>query len=76
MKRKDEAVVMDGRRRNHRGQMVGGPGPALAAHRGWQVGVHDAYKAIRRKYPEAAKAILARYGMDTKGNILLSEEDS
>jgi hypothetical protein len=44
----------------------------LAAYRGHQVGVHDAYKAIRKKYPEAAKYLLQQFRMYPNGDISLS----
>lgn len=43
----------------------------LAARRGWQVGVHDAYLSIRQATPRAAKEILHTFHMNEKGNITL-----
>jgi hypothetical protein len=42
----------------------------LAWRRGQHTGIHDAYRAIKKQYPEAAKALLDNFGMDTKGSIV------
>lgn len=46
-------------------------GVKLAWYRGHQAGVHDAYKAIRRAYPEAARAILEKFDMSRDGSMPL-----
>lgn len=43
----------------------------LANRRGNHGGIHDAYLAICEEYPEAAQALLDKYGMDKKGVITL-----
>lgn len=43
----------------------------IVKRRGNQGGVHDAYLAICEDYPEAAQALLDKYGMDKKGVITL-----
>lgn len=49
-------------------------GVKLAWYRGHQGGIHDAYLAIRRKYPEAAKAILEEFGMSRDGGFGVGEK--
>lgn len=49
-------------------------GVKLAWYRGHQAGVHDAYLAIRRAHPEAAKAILEEFGMRRDGSFGISEK--
>ena len=44
---------------------------ALVAHRGWQVGIYDAYKALRKDFPIAAKFLLEQHGMSRDGTIRL-----
>jgi hypothetical protein len=39
----------------------------LAWRRGQHTGIHDAYRAIRKDYPEAAKALLENFGMRPNG---------
>lgn len=46
---------------------------SLGGLRGQQIGIYNAYKAIRKDYPEAAAAILERFGMDRKGDISLTK---
>lgn len=41
----------------------------IAFLRGYQFGIHDAYKKIRRKYPDAAKKILKSFSMRKDGSI-------
>jgi hypothetical protein len=45
--------------------------PELASLRGHQIGVHDAYKALQKKFPEAAAYLLKRFHMTRDGNIKL-----
>lgn len=45
--------------------------PELGYLRGQQGGVHDAYRAIRRKYPEAARFLLKKFKMKPNGDIVL-----
>jgi hypothetical protein len=45
--------------------------PELASLRGHQIGVHDAYKALRRKFPKAAAYLLERFHMTRSGSIIL-----
>lgn len=49
-------------------------GVKLGWYRGHQAGIHDAYLAIRRKHPEAAKAILEEFGMSRDGSLGLGEK--
>lgn len=44
-------------------------GTALGWYRGQQLGWYEAYKAIRKKYPEAAQAILDHFGLNKDGSI-------
>jgi len=49
------------------------PTPALAWHRGLQSGVFEVYLFIRRKHPQAARAILDEFKMNGRnGNIKIS----
>ena len=57
--------------RNHRGEVQQAASPQLAAHRGWQVGIHDAYKWLLHRYPTAAKKLREHYGMAPDGSITL-----
>jgi hypothetical protein len=41
----------------------------LGFMRGEQSGIYGAYKAIRRKYPDAAAYLLKRFGMNKDGSI-------
>jgi len=50
------------------GRMCSGV-PELAWFRGHHSGVFDAYRAIQKKYPEAAHALLTKFLMDKHGNI-------
>ena len=43
----------------------------ISFYRGRHAGVHDAYLTIKKKYPDAAKALLRAYGMDEEGHIAL-----
>lgn len=70
MKLKDELAVAPSRR-NHRGAIINAVSPALGAHRGWQVGIHDAYKWLLHRYPTAAKALRENYNMTPDGTIEL-----
>lgn len=71
MKLADELAVAPSRR-NYRGDVIHEVSPALSAHRGWQVGIHDAYKWLLHRYPTAAKALRENYGMSPNGTITIS----
>ena len=43
----------------------------MANRRGNHGGIHDAYLAICKEYPEAAQSLLDKYGMDKEGVITL-----
>lgn len=43
--------------------------PELGWLRGQQSGVHDAYLALRRRYPEAALFLLKKFGMTRAGDL-------
>lgn len=45
--------------------------PSLAFMRGHQAGVGDAYKAVRKRFPDAAAAILKKFGMNEDGDICI-----
>ena len=41
----------------------------LGWYRGHHEGLYDSYKALRRKYPEAAKVLLEKFGMNPNGTL-------
>ncbi len=43
--------------------------PELAWLRGHQAGIYDAYKLLRRKYPDAALSLLTQFSMNPNGTI-------
>lgn len=58
-------------RRGAGNRLINSAAPELASRRGYQMGVHDAYKVLHRKYPEAAALLLKRFGMNKDGSITL-----
>ena len=42
---------------------------SLAWYRGYDAGIYDAYKKLRRKHPLGAQALLDAFGMNSKGEI-------
>ncbi len=47
------------------------PGSGVAWYRGMQGGVFEVYKFLKKRYPEAAQAILDEWGMNKRGNIVI-----
>lgn len=43
----------------------------LSWHRGWQVGVHDAFLTIKERYPRVAKQLREAFNMDENGDVTL-----